>query len=706
MRRETWANRLPTYVAATLIPVGIFLYFFHWQVLIPTNVTWLLHGDWGAHVIGWNAFRHDDWRWPLGVTKLLAWPNGVPVTYTDSNPLLCLLLKPFSAILPEPFQFTGPWLFSCILLQFWTAYALLSGDVLNRGLRLIGAALLTIVPTLINRMGHADLCAHWTILLALHAFLNVERPGRRDLLYGVVLVISALVHPYLLVMNASIWGTDVLRRGWTLSRDRDLAGCGALAARSAAVAAAPVAALWAVGGLGGYQGDAGGFGYYSMALDALFNPGTAGYSRFFPSRPQGPGQIFEGFQYLGAGLIALVVAALATLATRAGRAQLWRMSWLAWLAPALFVLFALALSDHVLFHGHVVARISYKWIPFHLTSTFRSSGRLFWPCAYVLILVALKLVFQLPRLWPFAIGLAALALQFADLPGFTSASRSQTEAAPAGNQFVRTPSPKWQALIASAEVVEFQPPDPHVDEGAFYEIAWRASSMKRPVNVMYTARVKPEQLAFETASRSEFLLGRLNPKHLYIVTDGCVPSGFDMSRLKQVNRVVVIPPQDARYPFALRTAPAPDPFPIGKTVSLAAETPQLRCALGRDWSGLEDWGVWSSGPNPELVFRLGAKPSQDLLLTLVASPFPMEGQGVSVMVGERVVGRFMMAGAAAEYTVRVPLDAIAGPTLDVTLKVDHPQAPSALGDSGDTRLLGIGIKSARLDPAPPIRRTP
>lgn len=706
MRRETWVNRIAPNAAAILIPVGIFLYFFHWQILIPTNVTWLLRGDWGAHVIGWNAFRHDDWRWPLGVTQLLAWPSGVPVTYTDSNPLMCLLLKPFSAVLPEPFQFTGLWLFSCILLQFWAAYALLVSAAQDRWLRLLGAALLTVVPTLINRMGHADLCAHWTILLALHAFLNVERPVRRDLLYGAILAVSALVHPYLLIMNASIWGSDVLHRAWALLRSRDAPGFGALAARSAAVAAAPVAALWAVGGLGGYQGDAGGFGYYSMALDALFNPGTAGYSRFFPVKPQGPGQIFEGFQYLGAGLIAMVAAALATLATHAGRERLWRMSWLAWLAPALFVLLALALSDHVLFHGRVVARISYDWIPFHLTSTFRSSGRLFWPCAYVLILVALKLVFSLPRAWPFAIGLAALALQFADLPGFTSAARAQTEAAPAGNQFVRTPSPKWEALIASADVVEFQPPDPHVDEGAFDEIAWRASSMKRPVNVMYTARLKPEQRTFETASRSAFLLGQLNPKRLYIVTDGCIPAGFDMSRLKQVNRIVVIPPKDAHYPFVMRAAPAPDPFPIGRTVSLAPETPQFRCVLGRDWSGLEDWGVWSAGPDPELLFRLAARPSQDLLLTIAAQPFPEEGQGVSVIVGGRAVGRLMMAGGAAEYTVRVPLELIPGPTMDVTLKVDHPQSPSTRGDSTDTRLLGIGLRSVRLDPAAPIRRTP
>jgi hypothetical protein len=691
----------PFYAAATLIPVAVFLWFFHWQILVPTNVSWLLAGDWGASVIGWSGLRHDDWRWPLGLTKLLAWPSGVPVTYTDSNPLICLLLKPFAGVLPEPFQFTGPWLFGCIVLQFWAAWALLRGAAETRGLRLLGATLLTVVPTLINRMGHANLCAHWTILVALYAFLHVEREGRKDLIYGAVLTLSALVHPYLLLINAAIWASDVLRRSWRALRAGALAAFGALAVRSAAVALVPMAALWAVGGLGGFEGAGGGFGYYSMALDALINPGTAGYSRIFPARPQGEGQVFEGFQYLGAGLIALVLVGLAALGTRAGRERLCRMGWLAWLGPALFVLFALALSDHIRLHDRVVGRLSYDWIPFHLTSTFRSSGRLFWPCAYVLILVSLTLALSLPRRWAWTVSLAALALQLFDLTGFTAAARGMTAEAAAPNGYIRTPSSKWETLIASATVVEFQPPDPHLEQKAFYEIAWRATALRRPVNVMYTARVDPRQKGFEAAGRKRFLQGQLDPRHLYVVTDGCIPAGVDPSRLKLVNRIMVIPPARASYPFALRPAPPPEPFPLGRTVTVSPETPQLACTLAYDFSPVEDWGAWSNGDNPELIFRLAARPQHDLLLTLVAQPFPTDGQGATVMLGGRAVGRIAMPkGGVATYSVRLPAALISGPTFDVVLHVDHPQQPSVISHSPDVRRLGIGIRSLRLDPAP------
>jgi len=686
------------HAVAVAAPVGIFAYFYHWQILVPTNVTWLLSGDWGANVIGWNALRHDDWHWPLGFTRLLAWPHGVPVTYTDSNPLLCLLLKPFSAILPTPFQFTGPWLFSCIVLQFAAAYALLRGDGQDRLLRLLGATLLTVVPTLINRMGHANLCAHWTILLSLYAFIHVQREERRDLWYGAILAISALVHPYLLLMNAAIWASDLMRRYIGLVRSRDLRGLFGLAARTAAVAAAPVVALWASGALGGYEGDGGGFGFYSMALDALFNPGFTGYSRFLPVRPQGDGQYFEGFQYLGAGLLALVALALATLATPAGRERLRRMHWLAWLAPALVVLFALALSDKIQFHGRVVGRLSYDWIP-HLPQMFRASGRLFWPCAYVLILVSLQLIFALPRRWAFAVGLAALALQFADLTGFRTAARAMTAAAAAGPRYPRTPNPRWEPLIASADRVEFQPPDPHVDLQAFTEIAWRASSMGRPINIMYTARTNPAQKAFETAARSRFLRGDLDPKRLYVISDKCIPAGLDASRLKQVSRLLVIAPLGARYPYVLQPAQVPDPFPLGVTVSLEGQAREFHCVLGKDWSQPEGWGAWSDGGEPELFFRLNAPPERDLRLTLVARGYPSTGQVLSVVVGGQTITRLALTAQPERFEVRVPKALTPGSLLDVTLKVDHPRSPKEAGESPDVRRLGVGLTSVRLDPA-------
>src|SRR5207248_9164842 len=66
----------------------------------------------------------------------------------------------------------------------------------------------------------------------------------------------------------------------------------------------------------------------------------------------------------------------------------------------------------------------------------------------------------------------------------------------------------------------------------------------------------------------------------------------------------------------------------------------------------EPWGVWSAGPEPELVFRLDGPPRRDLMLTLVAQPFPADAQGVSVIVGGRMIGRLALRRGPAEYKVR------------------------------------------------------
>lgn len=680
------------------LPLALFLVIFHWQVLLPTNVSWLLQGDWGAHAVGWNAFRHDAWRWPLGATQLLAWPTGATLTFTDSNPLASLLFKPFAGLLPEPFQFTGLWFLACVFLQFGLGFELVRRDARSRWLALGGALLLTLLPALINRIGHASLFAHWTILLALHLFIDVERSPRRDLFYALTLAASALIHPYLLMMNASIWGSDVLRSGALLARARDWRGFGAFAARSAAVAAATVGAFWLVGGLQGGKATVGGFGHYSMALDALFNPGRDEFSTFFGAPPQGAGQVFEGFQYLGAGLLLLAAcAAAAVVLSGQARARLLRMSWLAWLAPAMIALSLFALSASVQLHGREVLRLPLDLLPADLTDAVRASGRFFWPCAYLIVLVSLKLIFALRLRWSFAVVAAALALQTADLVLLVAVTRIQTAAA--RDQpilYQRTPDPRWDELVRAAQVVEFHPPDPQRDERLFYELAWRASSLGRPVNVMYTARPDRGQKALEAEARRALLNGAVRPDRLYVLSDLCPPPGAAASRVRMLDGAPVIPPASAGS--SLPPAPAPSPAPMGRDIRIVGE-PAGACLLGAGWSRPEGWGAWSDGDAPELLVRLAGVPSGDLIVTLTARSFPPSGQTVTVRAAGRPIGRLALTGDPRAHSIRVPADAMAGGLLRLTLQVERPQSPKALGFSPDERRLGVGIESVRIDPA-------
>ena len=69
----------------------------------PREIGWLMTTDWAQHYSGWAMFRSTPWSWPPGLMPEVWYPVGTSIVYTDSLPLLALLLKPLSGLLPQPF---------------------------------------------------------------------------------------------------------------------------------------------------------------------------------------------------------------------------------------------------------------------------------------------------------------------------------------------------------------------------------------------------------------------------------------------------------------------------------------------------------------------------------------------------------------------------------------------------------------------------
>jgi len=154
----------------------IFANWLYLAVLDPTRVGWLLDGnDHGQGAIGLAAYLRAPPAWPSLHSSMLMAPQGLPVALTDSNPLLALLLRPFAAILPVGLQYFGLWLFACILLHTAFAAALVRRYAPNPVAAWIGAALMTLMPVLLARFGHVNLCAQWLILWALWIFIDAKR---------------------------------------------------------------------------------------------------------------------------------------------------------------------------------------------------------------------------------------------------------------------------------------------------------------------------------------------------------------------------------------------------------------------------------------------------------------------------------------------------------------------------------------------------
>lgn len=516
------------------LAVLLFNVFFHWQILDISNVAWLLRGtDNGENALGLHAWLHDPAPGFLRTTLLNA-PEGVGLLFTDSNPLLSALAFPFRGLLPEDAQLIGWWLLACLFLQLLFAWLLLRRHASNELALWCGVLLLAALPTLFNRVGHVNLMAHWLILWALWRFMDPARAASNKG-WAVLIAMTAFVHSYLLVMVGAIWASAMLERLWNERKApiRLLAECAAMLAMVMAIA-------WSLGVFEPHW-PSGNYGAFAMPLDALWNPGTDSYSTFLPGIEQRPGRGFEGFQYLGLGLLILLPLA-AVLAPRLPRAAAAPdcLARLKWLAPALLVLTLLAISTYPDFAGHKLPRFHLPYNVAVALDAVRASGRLFWPVAYVLVLAGIRTLYRLKGDRA-GLVLAALAiLQVADLAPMAATIRTQTADARGAPLYVRTRSPEWDQLVTQAREIAFIPGDVTKDLGLFQEIAWRAAKAQVPVRAVYAARPALASNARQSAETAAFHAGEVLPGRLYVLIGGELIPPPLLARARPLDGVTII----------------------------------------------------------------------------------------------------------------------------------------------------------------------
>lgn len=263
-----------------------------------------------------------------------------------------------------------------------------------------------------------------------------------------------------------------------------------------------------------------------MNLTAPFNPAVEGYSALLPALPVGPGQ-YEGFQYFGVGLLALLALGVVLSCFTAKRPEAPRVESvsLVWLAPVCVGLTLLALSttirwsDVTLFHLALDDRFADRQL-----GIIRASGRFFWPVGYVVLFLALRTVLRRRQ----GVALAALAgvfaLQAFDLGGFAEAQRARTAAAEQRN-LQRAVSPLWPHLMATADRVDFIPARPPHNKLVFYEVLWHALTQRTPINTMYMSRIRVAQERVSNDSQRAFDAGERDPTRLYILQQPCNAPG-------------------------------------------------------------------------------------------------------------------------------------------------------------------------------------
>jgi hypothetical protein len=518
-----WARLLPWLGA--LIGLLWFLAVGGGPTLYPTNLDWLGAGDHATHVLGWLHFRDAPWGFPLGRAPNLMHPLTMTVALSDSNPWVALALKPFSQWLPRDFQYIGPWLALCFVLQGWMGIKLMELLTPRASQRLLGAALFVLAPVLLQRasLGHDTLCAQWMIIALFWLYLRPREDARaawRTLGWALLLnVLAAGIHPYLVVMIFPL----TLALLFTTVRKERLLSWRSAGAALAVGSLAVVAVFAAFGYVGqGVRSGAHGFGFFSANVLALINP--AGWSHWLPGFPSGRGQ-YEGFGYLGTGILGLGVMLLWKPGSWWPQAKAEVKARLP-LVLMVLGLTVLAFSSVVMVAGWTVLSVRKLVEPLlPVLGAFRSSGRFIWPLHYAVLTGLIALVVWRWRQRPgVATGvlLGAVLLQALDSTDFWERSSFR------GEPWPRLRAPTWASLdpfyrhivlfppnIVGSEVPCIRSKFPENAHAIFGYLAYRQGMT---TNSGYAARLNEASvLAMCESLRADVESGRLAEDTLYVV---------------------------------------------------------------------------------------------------------------------------------------------------------------------------------------------
>jgi hypothetical protein len=510
-------------VVAGLVGLLWFVRGHSFTAIDPTNVGWVLHGgDTATHLFGWLFFRGEPWQLPLGAYFGYLHPVGSAVALTDSMPWIAFVLKPFSAWLPVDFQYIGAWMALCFSLQGVMGALLMRRFSSDAWCRAFGGVLIASSPALLWRTAHDTLVAHWLILGMLALYLRAPgdaRGARTVALALLLLLFSAGIQPYLAVMVWILLLALVARMVIDHALGRWSAAV--IIAGSIALLSAAFAAIGVVGH--GATTRAHGFGHYSADLLTFVN--SMGRSSFLPPLRQGPGQ-YEGFAYLGAGVLFLGAVTLVT-AVRRRHPPVFAMARFVPLMTAVLVMAAYALSMHVTMGGRVVMDLRGLYGPvMFVTDAFRASGRFVWPLYYVLVLgVIVAIVRCLPRRHAIAALGVAGVLQVADL--VPAIERVPTPPAPAIGV--------WSLAEGSYRHLVLYPPQilwvrscltqgryPH---DYYVAHAWRAYRLGLTVNSGYMSRANDEASSAYCGALTRRVGAReFSPDTIYVVAAPALPS--------------------------------------------------------------------------------------------------------------------------------------------------------------------------------------
>lgn len=693
-------------LAVIVAAIGLFHHLIGFKLVSDHAAFWRApHNDMAAMLAGQEAVFRHAWRFPLVATDRLLSPTLLSTVYTDSIPWITVALKG-----------TGLWhalnglglffLISYILQPVAMIVLLRALDVRRVVLLAMGGLLSLLMPAFLMRHGHVALSGHWLLIFALAAAVDAIRNGltlRRAGVFTGLAVLGMGVHAYHLppigLCFAAAMAAEIAQK-----RPNAWLSC-AKAAAMVLVAMALTAVLLGYGiGQGADGGKSGTIGYYSMnILGPILPQGSAIFGQIFEGGwfkqtldPNG-GQWFEGYNYLGAGVIFTIAAGI-FLSVRHGwlptPLRAWSRRWLPLtIAMVVLTLWAIGpnpyLAQRLLFTGPKLSGV-FEWL-----TLFRAHGRLFWTPAYLLTAVSILQIGRYARpITLLAIAGLAVGLQWGDSHEMRAGVRHTfSEGAPSYH-----PVDLEKSAVLHNRPWVFAPiyfcASNTIDQMEISQLTLAAVRMGGSSNGASTARGQGGDCKI---SEDAFKVAAPGDNRITVVMEESV--GADYGRFTQradcrrFLRGLICGRGLEKVPGLTEIPPY---VPNGGRVLTQVNFDQglVKPELVSGWSAPDPKGVWSNGPRAQMTVNVpNVTPGAPLIVELHAMSFnkpPEVMQKIEVFVkGRKLVTWNVEKANWRPYRVSVPPDLVepGDPlTLDYTIGAPMPSTPE------DPRSIGLGVE--------------
>lgn len=382
-----------TFFLGSILGFIVFMYLFGLNCLDVTNDEWLLAkgSDLTQHYVGWLFYRESPLTFPLGLIENLVYPDKISIIFMDSIPLFAIFFRLFEGVLPETFQYFGIWIMLCFVLQGGISALLIKKITNSKFAAIIGTTFFIFSTVMLRNVLIQDsLAAHWIILSSFALWIyrdKIKNFKIKLLLYSGMSIICILVHTYFFVMVGIISFFALLHEFFSDESNLNFKQFIIILLNMIVAAGVVTFALGAFNSGEKINIENSYWSIYSVPLDVFFRPLKEINESIFYYNDY-VYDLFEGYAYLGMGVILLTMIALILIAKfRKINGYMLAMS---------VIFFIMALGTVLVWNNQKIVSFELPEIKIlqEFCGVFRANGRFVWPTFYIIILSSIFYIYK------------------------------------------------------------------------------------------------------------------------------------------------------------------------------------------------------------------------------------------------------------------------------------------------------------------------